>query len=557
MTVLAVEVNFLTGRFVAASHHDRGLPEWPPHPARLFSALVATWADSDRPDPAERNALEWLEAQDPPAIAASQAEPRKSVTHFVPVNDASVVSPASYRKRAEKIAGLRESLAEVRTAGSTKANRQMKSLETRLRRERNITNLVSGTAKTGIDLLPEQRIRQARLYPSVTPSEPRVTFIWKDKPSPGMTAALDGLLARLTRLGHSSSLVSCRVRPDTPAPSYVPSGSGEILRSVRKGQLERLEFEYAQHQGSRPRTLPYTAVRYASTGVPPSGASSRPRPDTAGDWIIFEFLPRSRRLPSTRAAEVARALRGAILAYAEDPVPEGVSGHRPSGAPSSSPHVAFLPLPHVGHEHADGRLMGIAIAMPESLNRTSRRALLRAIGFWERQEAGSVEPNRVPPVLRLQLGRPGVLKMTRQTSLSGLVALRPRVWSKPAQRWTSATPIALPSHPGPLGKGTAHARARAWDRAEQAVIKACKHVGLPEPERVVVSFDPFIRGAYPAQQFPAFRQGVGRGRGVARRLVHATVAFAKPIAGPLVLGAGRYGGLGLMRPLNTGEEADG
>ena len=46
-----IEVNFLTGRFVATCHNDRRQPEWPPHPARLFSALVAAWADADEPDP--------------------------------------------------------------------------------------------------------------------------------------------------------------------------------------------------------------------------------------------------------------------------------------------------------------------------------------------------------------------------------------------------------------------------------------------------------------------------------------------------------------------------
>ena len=89
---IGIEVNFLTGRFVATCHNDRRQPEWPPHPARLFSALVAAWADTEAPDVAERAALEWLESQAPPGIAASEAVPRKVVSHFVPVNDAFVIS---------------------------------------------------------------------------------------------------------------------------------------------------------------------------------------------------------------------------------------------------------------------------------------------------------------------------------------------------------------------------------------------------------------------------------------------------------------------------------
>ena len=551
--MLAIEVNFLTGRFVAAAHDDRGLAEWPPHPARLFSALVATWADADHPDPAERNALEWLESQDPPLIAASSAEPRKVVTHFVPVNDASVVSSASYNRRAQKIDALYDEILKVREAGDSAAARRVKSLETRIRRERNITSLVSGVAKKGMDLLPDDRIRQARLYPSVTPSVPRVTFVWQDSPYGHVTEELDRLLGRVTRLGHSSSLVSCRLTTDFPVPSHVPSTRGQVLRSVRKGQLEHLESEYAQHQASHRRRLPYTPVRYATTERDSRQDTWPTRPDTAGDWIVFEFLPGSRRLPSTRAAEVAAALRGAVLAYGEDPVSEGVSGHRPDGAPSSSPHVGFLSLPHVGHEQADGRLMGVAVAVPEALDAFSRRSLLRAIGLWESNEAGPQDQGGSTPVLRLRLGRSGVLKMTRQTRRSGLVALRTRVWNRPARRWVSVTPIALPTHPGPLGKGTVQARSRAWTRAEEAVFASCRHVGLPDPERVVLSFDPFIKGAHPAQHFPPFRQGRSGQRGVARRLVHASVAFGSTISGPLSLGAGRYVGLGLMRPIRAEE----
>ena len=113
-----IEVNFLTGRFVATCHNDRRQPEWPPHLARLFSALVAAWADADEPDRSGRAALEWLESQAPPGIAASEALPRKVVSHFVPVNDASIVSRSWYERRAEKVSGLVAQLhAELAASG--------------------------------------------------------------------------------------------------------------------------------------------------------------------------------------------------------------------------------------------------------------------------------------------------------------------------------------------------------------------------------------------------------------------------------------------------------
>ncbi len=394
------------------------------------------------------------------------------------------------------------------------------------------------------------RTGQPRTYPSVTLADPRVIFSWHETPDPVIYDCLDNLLSRLTRLGHSSSLVSCRLSDSTTLPpDYVPSERGEVVRSIRKGQLESLEFEHAQHQGSKPRTLPFTAIRYRSRHTANGYTSGSVRPDTAGQWQMFEFLPASRRLPSTRTAEIAKVLRATLFSYAEDPLPEGLTGHRHDGTPSSSPHVGFLPLPHIGHEHADGRLMGVAIAIPDSIDGRSHRSVLRAIGTWEATHR--VDRSReVRPWLYLKLGRGGRIAMIRQVAASDLVALRPKVWRGPSAHWVSATPVALPTHPGVLGKGTATARAKAWRRAEKGITAACQHVGLPEPKRVSVSFEPFIHGVRPAQHFPAFRQGDRRGRGVARRLVHASVTFAEPIAGPLVLGAGRYLGLGLMRPVD-------
>ena len=86
--MLVLRIVYLTGRAVATEYNDRDEPEWPPHPARLFSALVAEHAEA--PDPAEREALLWLEKAAPPSIAATPASVRRTVTHYVPVNDAQV-----------------------------------------------------------------------------------------------------------------------------------------------------------------------------------------------------------------------------------------------------------------------------------------------------------------------------------------------------------------------------------------------------------------------------------------------------------------------------------
>lgn len=88
--MFALRVEFLTGSCVAKETHHRA--EWPPHPARLFSALVSALhipvPHGEPPEAEEQKALEWLQKQGPPEIAFSPAPLRRGVvTHYVPIND--------------------------------------------------------------------------------------------------------------------------------------------------------------------------------------------------------------------------------------------------------------------------------------------------------------------------------------------------------------------------------------------------------------------------------------------------------------------------------------
>ena len=539
-----IEVNFLTGRYVATSHSDREKSEWPPHPARLYSALVATWADADEPDPEERDVLRWLESQDPPLVAASEAVARKVVGHFVPVNDTAVISRAWQNSRADKIRSLNRELDEEMSASLGEITRKARKIQDKLDRERNVEEQVSqsGTTNpsTAMRILPDHRGKQERFFPSVTPDVTRVTYIWRTSIPEGRGNVLDALLDRVTRLGHSSSLVTCRLVKNPSAPDFVPGESGERWRTVRRGQLAELEKLHGRHEGVRPRSLPYTDVHYRK--VPGDGpAETRQQANTVGDWIVFELGHRSRALPANRALEVATAMRSAILHYATDPIPEELSGHRQGGAPTKGPHVAFLPIPYVGSEHADGRILGVALSVPRGLKEFSKRALHRAIGAWE------ARMSRSP--LKLTMGPGGTLYLSRVLGLSTLISLRPRIWQRPSLRWVSATPIALPRHPGLLGSGTQASRKKAWARAEAAVRLACGHIGLPAPAVVEVSLAPLLVGATPIRNFPAFVQRGRGGKPIRRRLVHAALTFEEPVSGPLMLGAGRFLGLGLMHPV--------
>lgn len=542
-----IEVNFLTGRFVATCHNDRRQPEWPPHPARLFSALVATWAEADEPDGAERTALEWLESQAPPAIESSQAVPRSVVSHFVPVNDASVLSRSWYERKASGVSDLLSQLDGELTAAGGEITKKALQIERRLQRAKAVDAQVSSPGNTNpssaLAMLPDNRGKQGRFFPSVTLDDARVSFLW-DVPAPSDIArTLDRLLQRVTRLGHASSLVSCRFIAHRSSSKVETSDKGSRVRGMRRGQVAELERHYARHEGFRPRSLPYKDVRCRTVTAKASESEETIKPNTAGQWTIFEFKSDSRFLPAARTVEVASAMRAAIFHYAADPIPEELSGHLEDGSPSVAPHVAFIPLPNVAwHKHADGRLLGIAVSMPDAASDPAGRALYRAIGNWEK-EFGR---NR----LKLTFGARGEVRLVRCRGLATLVSLRQSVWSRASHTWVSCTPIALPRHPGRLGTGSAAARAKAWAAAESSVALACQHVGLPEPMSVEVSLSPLVKGARPCGRFPAFCQKGQSGQSIRRQLVHVSVTFGKPVAGPLMLGAGRFCGLGLMRPVH-------
>ena len=536
----------MTGRYVATTHNNRRQTEWPPHTARLFSALVNAWAE-DGQDPAERIALEWLEAQEPPAIAASKAMPRRAVSHFVPVPDTSIIGLSFHEKKAKTVWDIQDQLARSLAASKGADTQATMHLRQKLRRAQDVQNQISRAGNTNptvaVNMFPDRRGRQERFFPSVTPDEPRVTYVWNTPLPDGMYSTLDSLLLRVTRLGHSSSLVSCRMTRAPVTVNYLPDNAGVSIHSIKKGQLAALERLFTLHGGIKPRSLPYMDVRYSS----PSNASS-PAPaqsSMAGEWIIFEFMRGSRMFPSNRTVEMARAMRSAIMSHAVGTIPEGISGHGAGGEPTRMPHIAFTPIPNVGHNHSDGRLLGIAMSIPRTLDEATRRAAFQAIGAWEiKEKEGQLE-------IRL---KHSLVKMSRQRGSAALQSLRYDLWNRQSRQWATATPIALPRHPGGLARGTAASRAKAWEAAESSVADTCMHVGLPRPSVVNVSLNPFIAGAYPTARFPSFIQSGLNGE-IRRQLVHALVIFENPVAGPVILGAGRFMGLGLMRPVNAEKQS--
>jgi len=537
--MLAIQVDLLTDRYAASRHDDRDRVEWPPHPARLFSALVAVWADAEVPDAEEARALEWLEEQGAPDISCTEAAQRSPVTHFVPDNDVSVARRDLSRTYGQLVAAaqvVRERPDDTRAARSL-TREQARAVE----QSRKQLAAGADSAQQATDVLrvlPEQRGRQGRSYPVAVPDEPCLVFVWPAvEAAEPVVRALDALLSRVGRIGHSSSLVSCRLVHEvptvrlTPAPPSAPLAETTPLRVAAPGLLRELRREHEHHRGSQPRALPAAIADYWAPRV---AADDPPRSALAGEWLPLALTGRPVTIAGTQA--LTRAARAALLAHGPQPSPAVLSGHLQGpdpSPPSAAAHLAVVALPFVGSAHADGTIKGIALLLPATVAAAERDAVLAALDRWL-ADGGRLWGGSVPP---LTLDTPAADRTTG--------ALRASRWSSASHDWLSVTPVALDRVPAHWSRRHGRADATVYEEAAQVVAASCLHVGLPRPESVVVRFDSTMTGVPPVRRFPPYQSSSGGARRVS---VHVAVRFAEPVAGPLLLGAGRYHGLGLFAP---------
>lgn len=568
---LTIEVELLAGTYAATQFDDRNAVEWPPHPARLFSAMVAAWADADE-SADEAEAMRWLEAVGDPTIRCSfnpegdeneahdqEVAIRHVVTHFVPVNDPSVVA-RDPRSNYERII---DSQAKVAAAGDESAERTRaeRGLAKAIKKAQDDSAAAASKGEApekAIEILPYLRGRQARTYPVARPVDPKFEFTWEHAaPDDATKATLDGLLSRVGRLGHSSSLVSCRVANEAGRPTLVPVATGDlVVRVPGAGQLDRLCELYSKHQGQGPRAMPARGVRYDR---PRATAPAAPRSTFTGGFIVAAL--HGPPLAIGAALPVARTVRKALLHVAgrhHDVIPEVISGHEadPDGGrtntrPTKRNHLAIVPLPFVGHEHADGTLMGVAFALPDDLIDDEREAIHQTVGDFLQVDRDPGD--RTQNLWGRALGSTGRWSVVPIDLAKPPSTLTLRRWTHPSRRWASVTPIFLDRYPHGFGRGSLAKRARAEAEVRASIVRSCEGIGLPIPTSVEVRTGAPVRGSRAVSDLPPFTSG----KTSARRFgVHATIGFDEPVSGPVLLGRGRFLGQGLCLPLRDFEGGD-
>lgn len=478
---LTIAVRLREGRYDAAFPPDR--EEWPPHPARLFCALVASAEHEPGADghPADMAALRWLEAAGPPLVQAIPPDAVESAT------------------------------------------RSGYAVTNSVRREGGSTTWPGRT---------NGRIGRR----GVLPSDEHVAFVWPD------AAADDGLLWRLHRLarrvpylGRSASSAQVTVHDEVPSEeagqvrpgwvTYRPVAIGTPgaldLRVPYPGYTDQLReaYERGERAWEISRVVAYGlgAGTSPAPDAPPLAAASARGPYQ--ELVIWPLRRGGIPVSGDRLLTVTELLRRTVISRVADPVPPEVSGH---GA-DTRPHLAYLALTDVGHRHADGHLLGVAVAVPAALSGEARMATLR----------GLLGDGGEDPIRELRGGANGLFALEDPGEPPQLWGLRPDRWAgsiSGARRWTSVTPVMLDRYPG---------RRDPADVLSDTIVTA----GYPRPESVTVLDTPVPRGAV---HLPC-RGTVPAGR-PRRPLLHCRVEFVEPIRGPVIAGALRYLGCGLLVP---------
>lgn len=465
--MFGIEIDFLTGRYTAHSPSGYGTREWPPHPGRFFSALVAAYHEHDF-GTEERAVLEWIENLPAPKMSVPEAHERDTVTVFVPHYDSDYI---------------------VSEGGEG-------------------------------ELVPEYRAssNKPRKYPTVLPAD-SVYFIWETEIPENRAASFERLVTSVPYFGDSSSLVHARIEQNPPKPTLIPASnrpSEEDLRVPGPGRLRELEQAY--EKGQRPPPAGFVGYTSDVPGQLQQDALSESRSEFGAneDLIVLKIVD-GPKPPLEVAFDVTAAVRRALFAIIEDPIPTWISGHTADGDPAQRAHVAFVPLSNIAHPWADGSILGIGLLVPDEIGSRKKATLYEAL-------------NELRPV---RVGSRGEITLHRVvTPTKESLKRQPYVGS--STLWISATPYVYDRYPD-----SDHER-------DKMIATACEHIGLPRPRQVHV----IESGVSPVTGVPrASNIQLSNTRFSDRPRCHTILQFDDPVQGPITIGCARYLGIGLMRSL--------
>ena len=498
---LLFTVRFYEGRYHGLD--NRKAAEWPPAPARLFQAIMAGSAQGATVPQATATALDWLEQLSPPVIAAPPGILGQAFTSYVPNND------------------LDAELAKGKAP--------------------NIDNAVAAI-RIGKSIRPT-------LFDHGTP----ILYFWffngGDKEATTLAVAAN----RLYQLGRGVDLAWAQgeVTNSESAKQRMAEHGGILYTPLEGGGLGRellcprpgLRSSLVAHfDGMRTRFRPSGDNRRRSHLFvqPPRPRLAKVAYNAERHRFLFELRePSAKREFATwqlkSVTDLVQAVRNQAASSLCDKLPDLADKvelylvGREAQDSDKAKRVQIVPIPSIGHEHADLGIRRLAVYVPQSCPLGADDLA------WAFAQVAWVDAD-------------GVIFRELQSTDDRSMAER---FETSSQHWRSVTPLALPmaerrridpDHKLEEAKG-ANERMVEEARACAAVRQALRHAGVTAPPaNISVQREPYDSHGVRAELFAAGT------RFSKHALWHAEIAFPKPIAGPLLLGNGRFLGLGLMRP---------
>lgn len=502
MPTLLISVRFHEGRY-----HGSG--EWPPSPARLFQALVAGAARGENLSANAVQAFEWLESLEAPAIAVPSANAGQGVKTFVPNNDLDAVGgdPARIGEiRAGKFTRPRIFDAAIALVYAW-------AFENDAEVERH-AHTICEIADTlyqlgrGIDMAWAQGeiVEEGKADVHLRASG---SILWRPSQSGDGTALASP---------HRGSLASLSKRFKAARARFKPVGTGKKASQLFL-QAPKPSFGPVLYNSAS--TFLLFDIKNADNFASQSLAQ------------IVQFTESVRDVAEKRLKASAWRL--------DDPkrdacIEKTFVGREAKDADKAR-RIRITPLPSIGYMHTNRSIRRVAVEIPPDCPIASDDIAwaFSSLTLKHDKETGEVFEELVPAADRAMLGHYGI--ETKQTS----------------RLWRTVTPAALspraarrridPQRMHEEAKGGAE-RLREHAAAEIAVRQALRHAGVNAPVGAVrVQCEPFEAKGLRAEAFansPRFAK---------ERLWHVEIEFAYPVPGPLLIGDGRYLGLGLMAPV--------
>lgn len=506
---LLIIVRFHDGRY-----HGSG--DWPPSPARLFQALVAGAAGKSLGDEVQ-TALAWLETLESPIVAVPNAVLGQSFTHYMPNNDLDAVG-GDVRRIGEVRSAIKQYRPRLFDAAVPLLYAWMfESSETYERHAATIANIADYLYQLGRG----------------------VDMAW----AVGEVLDADAVEVRLAEYPGAIH------RP-------TPGGRGAELDCPCGGSLASL-FERHRQSGQRFTSAEVAGKARVQFSQPPRPRFRSVAYDSPSTYLLFDL--RDTAKPSTpfapwpleRAAELVLKLRGAIgdngiptsgaarklwdaLPARRGEICRVLIGREATDADKSR-RVRILPLPSIGHPQASRAIRRVLVEVPPNCPLSAADVAWVFSGLEVRPEVVDEDTGEVTVSARLI--------NAEEWSMLDHYGVKN---GEGARAWRSVTPLALPNSAKQRRRESRNGSERTAEVevATAAVLQAMRHAGVCiNADAVRVQREPFEAKGVKAEAFAPgtrFHQG---------RLWHVEIIFPRPMDGPLVLGDGRYLGLGLMAPV--------